>query len=382
METTVSGMKPSDARKLFPVTNDYAYFNVAATAPMSIPVQEAIVRFTDEVRDHGSAFFPRWIETFQETRAEAAAFIGAAPDEVAFAHNTSEGMNIVANGLDLGPGDSIVLVDGDFPANVYPWLRLRQEGVEVRFVAPQELGRVSPQQIAAACDASTRLVAVSFVSFATGFRLDVRRLGELLRARGILFFLDAIQGLGALPLDVVRDQVDFLAADGHKWLLAPEGIGLFFVRRDLLERLTPTFVSWLSMQEPFEFESYRGQLAAGARRFEYGTPNTIGLHALRAALALIRSVGVEEIERHVLRLTDLLAAGLRERGCRVHSPRAAGEKSGIVAFDLPGTDLAAVHARLSERRVQTARRGGCIRAAAHVYNDESDIARLLDALPA
>ncbi|MBI4881692.1 MAG: aminotransferase class V-fold PLP-dependent enzyme [Planctomycetes bacterium] len=375
-------MKPSDVRKLFPVTNGYAYFNVAATAPMCAPVREAIARFTDEVQDHGSAFFTRWIATFQETRAAAAALIGAAPEEVAFLHNTSEGMNVVANGLDLGPGDSVVLVDGEFPANVYPWLRLRRKGVEVRFAAPSEMGRVSPEQILAACDASTRLVAVSFVAFASGFRLDVRGLGERLRERGILFFLDAIQGLGALPLDVARDHVDFLAADGHKWLLAPEGIGLFFLRRELLERLAPTFVSWLSMKEPFEFDAYRGELADSARRFEYGTPNTIGVHALQAALALIRAVGVEEIERHVLGLTDLLAAGLQERGCRVQSPRAAGEKSGIIAFDRPGADLGAVHARLVERRVQTSMRGGRIRAAAHVYNDESDVARLLDALPA
>jgi len=240
---------------------------------------------------------------------------------------------------------------------------------------------VTPDQLLAACDETTRIVSVSFVSFSNGFRLDIDRLGHMLRERGILFFVDAIQGLGALPLDVTESAIDFLSADGHKWLLAPDGIGMFFVRADLLDRLEMTFVSWVSMKDPFNMTDYDFELADSARRFEFGTPNTMGIHAFRAALDIIRAVGIDQIEHHVLALTDTLCAGLEERSYRVVSPRGEGEKSGIVAFDRPGMDVNEILDRLTASQVQTTLRAGFIRVAVHLYNDASDIRRLLDNLP-
>lgn len=371
----------ASVRALFPVTRRHAYFNAAANAPLPDPVRRAVTAYLDDLAENGSLHYQEWFRVTRETRERAARLLGAEEDEVALVRNTSEGMNVVANGLGLGPGDSVVVVRGDFPANVLPWRRLEADGVVVRFVEPDAWNRVTPEQVAAACDATTRIASVSWVSFTNGFRLDVSALARLLHARGVLLFVDAIQGLGVLPLDVREAGIDFLAADAHKWLLAPEGIGLFFVRRSRLERLRPTFVSWLSVKDPFEHARYDSPLHDSARRFEFATPNTAGIHALRAALDLLLDVGVDAIARHVKALTDALCAGIDARGYRVRSPRGDTEWSGIVGFDAGGDDLAGVAAALERAGVQTARRGDVIRAAVHLYNDAGDVERLLDALP-
>lgn len=371
----------SAARSLFPVTREYAYFNVAANAPLATPVRDALVAYADDVAAHGAVHWSKWFETARATRASVAALLAVALDEVALLHNTSEGINVVAQGLDWKPGDSVVVVRGDFPANVHPWLNLRRDGVEARFVEPGPSLRILPDDVLARCDDSTRLVAVSAVSFVNGFRMDVRALGAALRARGILLFVDAIQALGHVPLSPYDDHVDFLAADGHKWLLGPEGIGLFFVRKALLPRLRPRFVSWLSVEDPYECSRYDSPLRADARRFEYATPNTGGIHAFEAALALVRAVGIDAITPHALGLARRLADGVEARGYRVGSPRADSERSGIVAFMRDDVDPVAVERRLLQERVVIARRGGFLRAACHLYNDASDVDRLLDALP-
>lgn len=377
----VSAAQFRPPRHLFPATSEWAYFNVAANAPLATPVRAAAQHHLDDLAASGSVRYRDWFEVVARARRRAAALLGCDPGEIAFLRNTSEGIAHVANGLRLGKGDSVVAVHGDFPANVHPWLRLREDGVDVRLVRPDEGGRLLPEQVLAACDETTRVAAASWVHFAHGFRLDVERLARLLHDRGVLFSLDAIQGLGALALDVRRAGVDFVAADGHKFLLTPEGIALFYVRRECLARLEPRTASWLSMKDPFDVTVYKGELQDDARRFEGGTPNTLGIHALDAALALLLETGVDAIERHVLALTDRLVEGLKVRRYAVASPRGEGERSAIVGFEKPGTDVQAIAARLLERKVVVATRAGCVRAAAHLYNDESDVDRLLEALP-
>lgn len=372
---------PGAVRSLFPVTQRYAYFNAAANAPLCEPVSRAIAGYVDDLSQHGSLHYRGWFQTTSEARALAARLVGADPEEIVLVRNTSEGMNVVANGLGLGPGDSVVVVRGDFPANVRPWLRLRDDGVDVRLVRPDEWNRVTPERLAAACDATTRLVAVSWVSFTNGFRLDVAALAHRLHERGVLLFVDAIQGLGVLPLDVREADIDFLSADGHKWLLTPEGIGVFYIRRSLIERVAVKFVSWLSVKDPFENERYDSPLHDDGRRFEFATPNTMGLYALRAGLEVLLDAGVPNIARHVHELTTALCEGLAARGYRVRSPRGADEWSGIVGFDAGGDDLGPVQHALEAAGVQTARRGDVVRAAVHLYNDASDVERLLAALP-
>lgn len=377
----MTSLSVSAARSLFPVTRTYAYFNAAANAPLATPVRDALVAYADDVANHGAVHWASWFETARRTRSSAAAWLGVDLDEIALIRSTSEGINVVAQGLDWRPGDNVVLVRGDFPANVHPWMNLRQDGVEVRFVEPAPSLRVTPDDLLARCDSATRVVSVSAVSFVNGFRMDVRTLGAALRERGILLFVDAIQALGHVPLSPRDDHIDFLAADGHKWMLGPEGIGLLFVRKALLPRLRPRFVSWLSVEDPYECSRYDSPLRNDARRFEYATPNTGGIHAFEAALALVRAVGIDVIAPYVRELARTLAAGLADRGYRVASPTADAERSGIVAFTRDGLDQAAVERRLLERGVVVARRCGYVRAACHLYNDRSDVDRLLDALP-
>jgi len=377
----VSSPQLAAARRHFPVTERYAYFNVAAVAPLANPVADAMIDYVNDLRTHGAVHYLDWFAVFREARVLSAKLLGASPGEVAFVRNTSEGINIVSNGLGLGSGDSVVIVHGDFPANVHPWLRLRDQGVDIRVVRPDEWNRVTPEQLLLACDETTRLVSTSFVSFVNGYRLDIAALARRLHARGILLFVDAIQGVGCLPLDVRETGIDFLAADSHKWMLGPEGIGLFYIRADLLDRIRPPFVSWLSMKDPFDITHYRGDLHDDARRFEFATPNTGGIHALKAALELLLEVGIDQIEAHVLSLTDALCEGLRARRMTLRTPRGGLERSGIVGFEHRTLTPDTVVKHLEEAGVITAARAGVVRVAAHLYNDESDIQRLLDALP-
>lgn len=368
-------------RDEFPVTERYAYFNAAANAPLPRSVAAAIAGYLADLGAHGSLHYRSWFAATARARALAARLFGCGTDEVALLRNTSEGMNVVAHGLPFRSGDSVVIVERDFPANVYPWLRLRERGVDVRRVRPDSWNRATPDAIAAACDATTRLVAVSWVQFSNGYRLDLAALSERLRPRGILLFVDAIQGLGCLEFDVERSGADFASADAHKFLLAPEGIGVFYVRRSVLPRLRPAFVSWLSMKDPFDVERYAGELRDGAQRFEFATPNTAGIFALAAALEILFDAGIARIERHVLALGDQLCEELARRGYSVRSPRANGEASAIVAFERAGRDPGEVQAALERAGVQTAVRAGTVRAALHLYNDAGDVVRLAEALP-
>src|SRR5262249_43276910 len=248
------------------------------------------------------------------------------PLDVAFVKNTSEGVGFVAEGLPWRPGDNMVTAAEEYPANVYPWMNLQGRGVEVRRVASRG-PRVELDDLRAAIDGRTRLVSLSFVEFASGFRNDLDAVGVLCRERGILFFVDAIQGLGVLPLDVGRTPVDFLAADGHKWMLGPEGAGLFFARRDRVELLHPVGVGWNSVVGALGFSPLDFRLKPYAGRWESGTLNVGGILALGASLELLQAAGVEAVAARVLELTDHLCEGAARAGLRVYSSRRPAEGS-------------------------------------------------------
>jgi len=242
-------------------------------------------------------------------------------------------------------------------------------------------GRLPPEDVEEALRSPrVRLLALSSVEFGSGARNDLGTLGRLCRERGVLFCVDAIQSLGCLPLDPVAWGIDFLAADGHKWLLSVEGCGLFYCARRMLDRLRPRIVGWRSVADNRDFDRYQTDLQPGAGRFEEGTPNTPGIFALGAAIDLLLELGIEPIAARVLALTDRLVEGLRARGARVLSPRGPGETSGIVSFTLADEAPARTVARLRERRIFTIVRRGGVRASPHFYNDEGEIDALLEAL--
>ncbi len=264
----------------------------------------------------------------------------------------------------------------EFPSNVYPWMGLASRGVEYRQVEERD-GRIDPDEILARIDSRTRMLALSWVQYASGFRSDLARLGRACRERGVLFVVDVIQGLGALALDVEADFVDVAAASAHKWLLGPEGIALLYVSDRVVERLRPARSGWRSMRDPFQWTAYDLTWNEGARRFESGTLNAYGIVALGGSLEVLLKAGAEEIEPRVLALADLAARGLKDLGFSVVSSRRRGETSGIVTAVPPGRSAQDLIKPLDQRGIVVAARAGRLRIAPHFYNTADEIERCL-----
>lgn len=219
-----------DFRAKMPVVEKWAYFDHAGVAPLPAPTADVLVEFAGDNAANGVAHWNRWRSTVETARELGARLLGAMTGEVAVIHNTTEGINFVAEGFPWRPGDNVVTLSSEFPSNLYPWLNLASRGVETRQVAVTN-ERLDPAAVEKACDARTRVLALSWVGYMTGWRNDLALLSEIAHKRGLFFFVDAIQALGVFPLDVGRLPIDALAADGHKWLLGPEGAGLFYVRQ-------------------------------------------------------------------------------------------------------------------------------------------------------
>lgn len=374
------GMSWTTFRAAFPVTERWAYLDHAAVSPLPAPTRAAMLAWLDDVTANGVVHESRWLARVEEIRRQFGRLLGADPLDLAFLKNTSEGIGLVAEGLPWQPGDNVVSVEGEYPANVYPWLNLADRGVTLRRV-PTSDGRVSLDDLRAAIDDRTRIVTLSMVEFATGFRNDLDAVGGLCRERGVLCFVDAIQGLGVLPLDVSRTPIDFLAADGHKWLLGPEGAAIFWARRDCVERLHPVGVGWNSVVGAWDFSTIDFRLKPHAGRWESGTLNMGGILGLGASLDLLMEAGIDAVGQRVLELTDRLCAGAEAVGWGVYSSRRETERSGIVSLHVPtGNDPSAIVRALRRRGVVTNHRAGRLRVSPHAYNTPDEIDRLLDML--
>jgi selenocysteine lyase/cysteine desulfurase len=289
--------------------------------------------------------------------------------------NTSEGIATVALGLSWKPGDRIVVFHEEFPANQYIWRKLQERGVELVWLSVLD----PPDKIEAACRGA-RLLAVSFVQYLSGYRADLDVLGAICRRQGTFFFVDAIQGLGAFPLDVRRSGIHALAADGHKWLLGPEGCGILFVDRAWLDRIEPVEFGWTNTAHYTDYSSRDMALRPDAGRYECGTLNTVGCFGLRASIELLLEIGVGEIAVHVQALGDRLAEGAARRGYEILGTRSPSSGAGIVSIRKPGLDARLVHVRLRERGVITAPRQGWVRISPHFYQSPHDIDRAVEGL--
>lgn len=368
-------------RQEFPLTEEYVYLNHAGVSPISRRAAQAGRRFLDEYERHGYELNAAWERRAEEVRRTFATWIGGDEAGVAFVKNTTEGLLIVANGFPWKAGENVVISNVEFPANVYPWLNLARRGVETR-MAPMRNGRLQLDDIVALIDARTRVLSLSHVEYANGFRNDLAALGEVCRRRGIFFCVDAIQSLGVLPLDLRATPVDFLSADGHKWLLAPEGCGFAYCAPQALDRLEAHNVGWKSVINSSDYATYDLTLLPNAQRFEEGSLNMLGIHVLGEALDLLVACGLERVWERVRGLVDEAVEGLRRRGYEVLTPLAPAERSGILLFRSPRWSAEEVARRLRQARVVCAVRGGGVRISPHCYNNEEDMARFLEALPA
>ncbi len=368
-------------RDLFPVTQRYAYLNHASVAALPTPVTAAMTRYLTERSAHGSESLLDWDQDIERVRRLAARFLGAHRDEIIFTGSISHGLNIVAAGLDWRPGDNLICAETEFTANVYPWTNLRRRGVEVRF-APACDHRILVTDISRLMDQCTRLVAISFVEFCTGYRLDLEALSALCRDRGTYLCVDSIQGLGALQFRVDQTPVDFVAAHAAKWMLGPIGAAFLYVRRDLVSQLDPVMAGWRGVVDRDDYFCYDSPLREGGERFEPGSLNAVGLVGMEAAMELLLSVGQPAIEERILALTDLLISGLQARNCTLTSPVSnRSERSGIVCFRHPAVPSAVLMERLREEQILVSLRGDVIRVSPHFYNNEADLERLVAVLP-
>jgi cysteine desulfurase / selenocysteine lyase len=359
-------------RDQFPVTASLIYLNHAAVAPLCKPAADAMRHLADEALRFGSLHYDQWMAAYEGLRRAAALLIGASAREIAIVKNTSEGIATVALGIDWKPGDRIVAFHEEFPANIFPWQMLQDRGVSLTYLSVEDpLDRID-----AACQGA-RLLAISFVQYLSGYRADLNAIGEICRRRGCFFFVDAIQGLGAFPLDVERAQIDALAADGHKWLLGPEGCGILYVRQDRQDSIRPVEFGWTNVARYSDYASRDLTLRPDAGRYECGTLNTIGCFGLRAALEFLLEVGVENMAPAIQALGDRIAAGVCAKGYEVLGHRTAETGAGIVSFRHPETEAHAIVRRLRERGMIAAPRQGWVRMAPHFYIGPEQIEQVL-----
>lgn len=371
-----------------PVARTFAYFDHAAVSPFPQPTYDAVSDWATNMTECGDAQWSQWATRLEVARSLSAKLINAEDDEIALVRNTTEGINYVAEGFPWREGDNVVIPADEFPSNRYPWQHLARRGVETRLV-PCQNGRVEVDDIAAAFDGRTRMLAASWVDYSTGWRNDPAVLCELAHSRGAYFFLDAIQGLGVFPLDVQSIPVDFLAADGHKWLLGPEGAGLFYLRREHLDLLDPMGVGWNSAVNASDYTQQDWKLKPTAARYEGGTYPVGCFVGLAASLAFLAEYPQPDTGARVLHISQHAAEELKSAGAEIVSFRevpadstAPDRRSGIVAFTWPGQDPVQVRKRCLEQDVVISCRAGRLRISLHAYNTEEDVARLISALQA
>ena len=373
-------MKTDIHRSCFPVTQDYIFLNHAAASPVSLKVVKAVTDFYKESANQASKEYFNWIKRVEAVRRSAASIINADSDEIAFTGNTSEGISIIASGFNWKKKDEVIIPVPDFPSNVYPWLNLKKKGVQVNFVQRQN-GCINLKDIEKKMTPRTRMIALSSVDYLSGFAANLPELGNFCKKKGIFLFVDAIQSLGVIPLDVKECGIHFLSAGGHKWLTGPMGIGILFINKQVNDLLTPFNLGWKSVinEEDFNIDF---TLKKNALQFEPGTMNISGIFGLGAALNLLKEIGIPNIYYKVLRLNDIFRKHLDERGLHIISPSNRENRSGILSFK-PWNDPVKCYNFLISKKIMLSLRNGSIRISPHFYNNEDDISaffRIFDEL--
>lgn len=366
-------------RELFPVIDRHTWLNHAAISPWPAEVGAAMRNFVDQNIAQGPLGYAKWLDTEQSLRKRAADLLGAAEDDVALIKNTSEGLSLIAAGLDWQPGDALVCCSGDFPSNQLPWHQLVPDFVDIREIRFDD--RDPEAALLQAISPDVRLLAVSSVRYDSGVRLDLDRLGQAAHGAGALLVVDAIQHLGALPLDVSKTPVDFVVAGSHKWLLAPEGLALFWSRASARRRLRSLQTGWRMWPDMFNFERSDWTPPQNARRFEPGTLNMAGIHGLEASLALLKRIEPDVRAQRLLDRSGWLIEGLRNiPGVEIITPLERNRRAGIVCF-VPGRRTPdEVLKQLAQRGIFAARRGQSVRLSPNFYTPEDQIAQTIDAV--
>ncbi len=363
----------------FPVAERYTYLNHAALGPLPRRTAATIAELAQDFRDKGVLAEAKWFGSIARTRKLVSQLLNVSTEEIAFTKNTSQGLSIVAASLPWRRGDVVVTVKGEFPANVYPWLALQQQGVIVRYVRPRN-GHIALQDLEAALHGA-RFLAISWVQYSNGYRIDLDAVSRLCASRNVLLCLDAIQGAGALPLDLAATPVDFCAFGAHKWMLAPQGVGVLYVNTRVRDLLQPANVGWLGVDwRDYTAFDYDTPLSTSAARYEEGTRSLVGIAGLEQSLSLLLEVGQVSIAKHLQQLTDRLAHQLMTMGYRIMTPLEHENRSGILTFSHPQRSAQELFDGLRAARIVGAVREGGVRLSPHLYNTSDEIDAVLNVL--
>jgi cysteine desulfurase / selenocysteine lyase len=370
-------------RELFPITEHTIYLNHAAVSPPPTPTVEAIKSQIDDLCQNGSLNYRSWMATKNRARKNAAAMLNAKADEIAFIQNTSHGLSMIANGIEWKPGDNIVTFKGEFPSNLYPWLRINQEyGVEVR-MCEEHNGRIDIDELIDLIDSHTKVVTISLVQYASGFRIDLNRVGTIARKHNALLVVDIIQAMGVIPIDVEKDLIDAAACSCHKWLLTPQGLGLLYLSDRAREHIRPTIVGWASVPNEDDFINTSQNWKDSTLAWEAGTLPLPLIYGLDASLKLLLDTGVDRISEYLLDLTDYLCESLKERGnFELVSSRVGEERSQIVSIKhKDGWTPIQLYSDLKDYNIIVSPRGDRLRISPHFYNTKEEIDQLISLLP-
>ncbi len=359
--------------------NRIIHLNHAGVSPISNRCADAMRQILEWNLGMTDVMWNRIVERMTACRSSVAQMLNVSPEDIALSRNTTEGINWVANGIDWQPGDRIVSVQGEYPANVYPWMRLSKQGVVFKMIQPVD-GRVPIESIERELTSDTRLLTISYVEFATGFRSDLEALGRLCQEKGIMFLVDLIQGMGVFPLDFKKWNVTFAAGGAQKWLLGATGAGFFYCDKKYLDRLEVTCCGASSVVQWTPYTEYDYTLRDDASRFEYGTPAMLTLAGMGAAIDLLLDAGMENVRDRVRLLTDILIEGAVKKGFRCLSPRGDGEWSGIVALEHPNHSPQTIVDQLKTKNIFATEREGYLRLTPHFYQTEAEMKTVVDAL--
>jgi cysteine desulfurase/selenocysteine lyase len=363
-------------RDQFPVTGNLVYLNHAAVAPLCKPASDAMKHLSDDACYWGSFHYDQWMACYEGFRAAAARLINSTPGEIAITKNTSEGIATIQMGLDWRAGDKVVAFEEEFPANFFPWKRLAARGVEIQWLSIYD-----PLEKIETAAKGARLLAISFVNYLSGHRVDLQAIGDICHRHGVFFLVDAIQGLGVFSIDVKAMHIDALAADGHKWLLGPEGCAVLYVRQELQDQIEPVEFGWTNIAGYNDYACRDMALRQDAGRYEPGTLNTISCYGLRASMEFVLGVGVENIGPQVLHTVGALAEGAARKGYRLMIERPEASASGIISLQKPDMDSRYVVRQLRDAMITAAPRQGWVRISPHLYNSPEDVDRFVTALP-
>lgn len=365
-------------RRQFPSLANLTYLNHAAVAPLCKPAADAMRWNADDAETWGSFHYDRWMKCYDDFRAQAARMINAERGEIAVVKNTSEGIATVQMGLNWREGDIVVAFREEFPANYFPWQRLEAKGVSIRWLSIYD----SLDQIDAAAKGA-RLLAISYVNYLSGHRVDLDAIGEICARHGVFYFVDAIQGMGVYPIDVRKAKIHALAADGHKWLLGPEGCGVLYIQQDQQDSIEPVEFGWTNVAGYNDYASRDMSLRSDAGRYECGTLNTVGCFGLEASMRFLNDVEAAHpggMAARITRLADRLADGARANGYELMIERQAPTAAGIVSFRKEGVDSRMTVAKLKAQRITAAPRQGWIRVSPHFYLETAEVDRAIELL--